>query len=220
MPALQPAPPTNARRAEICRTAAQIFLERGFDATSVSDIADALGITKAGLYHYIESKEALLFEIMTFGMDQIDAEVVAPVRSLRDPEERLRQIITRHASIAVRARGAVAQLGDEIRALPPAARKKIERRMRAYFDLVRDTLRELAAARRLRSVDVTVAAFSILGMVLWLPRWFKPGGALTAEKAAAEIAKLALGGLLIPRRNGQRSAATSRKRAPARALRP
>jgi AcrR family transcriptional regulator len=208
--------PSSTRRAEICRTAAQIFLERGFDATSVSDIADALGITKAGLYHYIDSKEALLFEIMMFGMDQIDAEVIAPVRSIRDPEERLRQIIIRHASIAVRARGAVAQLGDEIRALPAAPRRKIERRMRGYFDLVRDTLSELAAARRLRNVDVTVAAFSVLGMVLWLPRWFRPGRTVTADKAASEIANLALQGLLLPSRNGYGTARSAKRRPGAR----
>src|ERR1700736_1380005 len=60
-------PRLNDRRAEICRTAAQIFLVRGFDPTSVNDAARALGMTKAGLYHYFPSKEALLLEIMTFG---------------------------------------------------------------------------------------------------------------------------------------------------------
>src|SRR5439155_12898680 len=130
----QPAPRLNNRRAEICRTAAQMIRERGFDATSVSDIARALGITKAGLYHYIRGKEALLFEIMSFGMDQIDAEVIAPIRELRDQEDRLRQLLVRHARIAMRAQGAVAHLADEIRALPPPARRKIKQRMRAYFD--------------------------------------------------------------------------------------
>jgi AcrR family transcriptional regulator len=194
----QPAPGPNARRAEICRTAAQIIRERGFDATSVNDIARALGITKAGLYHYIRGKEALLFEIMSFGMDQIDAEVVAPTRGVRDPEERLRQLMIRHARIATRARGAVAQLADEIRALPPPARKKIKLRMRAYFDLVRDTLAELKAAGRLRDVDLTVAAFTLLGMILWQPRWFRQDGRLTAEQVAVEVADLALAGLLRP----------------------
>src|SRR5437762_13336038 len=65
------APPPQRRRIEICRTAAQIFRDRGFDATSVSDVARALGMTKAGLYHYFESKEALLFEIMTYGLDRV-----------------------------------------------------------------------------------------------------------------------------------------------------
>ena len=186
----------NARRAQICRTAAQIFRDRGFDATSVSDIARALKMTKAGLYHYFTSKEALLFEIMNFGLDRVRDEVVIPLQAVADPEERLRQLVVRHARITTRAHGAVAELADETRALPPAARKKIERRMRVYVDLVRDTLAELKAAGRLRDVDLTVAAFSLIGMILWLPRWFRPGGRLNTEQAAKEIADLALGGLL------------------------
>ena len=196
----------NPRRAEICRTAARIIREKGYDATSVNDIARALGMTKAGLYHYISGKEALLFEIMSFGMDQIDAEVVAPTRGIADPEERLRQLLIRHARIATRAHGAVAQLSDEIRALPPPERKKIQRRMSAYFHLVRSTLGELKAAGRLRDVDLTVAAFTLLGMILWQPRWFRQGGRLNAEQVAVEVSQMALAGLLRPQaRARQRS---------------
>src|SRR5204862_6819570 len=93
--------PIDARRAEICRTAAQIFRDRGYDATSVSDIARALGMTKAGLYHYFDSKEALLFEIMTYGLERVRDEVVLHVRAIEEPEERLRQIVLRHARIAM-----------------------------------------------------------------------------------------------------------------------
>jgi AcrR family transcriptional regulator len=188
----------NSRRAEICRAAAQIFHDRGFDATSVSDIARALGMTKAGLYHYFSSKEALLFEIMMFGLERVHEEVLVPVRAIRDPEVRLRQLIVRHARITTRARGAVTVLSDETRALPPAERLKIERRMRIYVDLVRDTIAEIGKTGRLRDVDPTVATFSLIGMILWFPRWFRHGGRLTPEIAADEIANMALGGLLKP----------------------
>ena len=188
----------DSRRAEICRTAAQIFQERGFDATSVSDIARALSMTKAGLYHYFSSKEALLFEIMMFGLERVHDEVLVPVRAIRDPEVRLRQLIVRHARITTRARGAVTVLSDETRALPAAQRQKIERRMRVYVDLVRDTLAEIRATGRLRDVDPTVATFSLIGMILWFPRWFRHDGRLTPEVAADEIANMALGGLLQP----------------------
>jgi TetR/AcrR family transcriptional regulator, cholesterol catabolism regulator len=203
-----------SRRVEICRTAAQIFRDRGFDATSVSDVARALGMTKAGLYHYFDSKEALLFEIMNYGLDRVRDDVIVPVRSVRDPEERLRQIVLRHACIATHGRGAVAHLGDEIRALPPASRRIIEERMRKYIDLLRATLQELKAAGRLRDVDPTVAAFSVIGMILWLPRWFRQDGRLTQEQAAKEIAKLALAGLLRPNgtRRPARAAATRFRR--------
>src|SRR2546429_6208448 len=88
-----PVPRLDARRAEICRAAAQIFRDRGYDATSVSDIARALGITKAGLYYYFESKEALLLEITNYGLDRVRDEVIVPLRSVRDPEERLRHLV-------------------------------------------------------------------------------------------------------------------------------
>jgi TetR/AcrR family transcriptional regulator, cholesterol catabolism regulator len=195
----RPAAALDARRAEFYRTAAQLFRQRGFDATSVSDVARALGLTKAGLYHHFESKEALLFEIMAFGLDKVRDDVMVPVETIRDPEERLRQLIVRHARIATRGQGAVAHLGDEIRALPSAPRRDIERRMRVYFDLVRDTLGELKTAGRLRKVDVTVATFSLIGMILWLPRWFRQSGKLTQDEVAIEIANMALGGLLVPR---------------------
>ena len=187
---------TDSRRAAMYRTVAQLFRDRGFDATSVSDIARALGLTKAGLYHHFESKEALLFEIMMFGLDKVRDEVIVPVRAIRDPEERLRQLIVRHARITTRGQGAVAHLGDEIRALPPTARRQIEHRMRVYFDLVRDTLDELQSSGRLRGVDPTVATFSLIGMVLWLPRWFRQDGRLTQNEIADQLANFAVGGLV------------------------
>jgi AcrR family transcriptional regulator len=185
-----------SRRADICRTAAQIFRDRGYAATSVSDVARALGMTKAGLYHYFDSKEALLLEIMSYGLERVRDEVVLPARAIRDPEERLRQIAMRHARIATDGQGAVAHLGDEIRALPPGPRRQIEERMRLYFDLVRGTLRELKSSGRLRPVDPTVAAFSLLGMILWLPRWYRQGGRLSQKQVAIEIANLAVGAMV------------------------
>src|ERR1700704_4462712 len=198
------APPLQSRRAAICRTGAQIFRDRGYDAPSVSDIAGALGITKAGLYHYFESKEALLFEITSYGLDRVRDEVILPARAMRDPEARLRQLVIRHARIATQGRGAIAQLVDEVRALPPPARKRVEERMRAYFDLVRDTMVELRSAGRLRNVDPTVATFSLIGTILWLPRWFRQNGRLSQEQVANEIANIALGGLLRSRKRAVR----------------
>jgi AcrR family transcriptional regulator len=183
----------------MCRTAAQIFRDRGFDATSVSDVARALGMTKAGLYHHFSSKEALLFEIMTYGLERVRDEVLLPARTIRDPHERLRQIVMRHARIATDGHGAVAHLGDEIRALPTNARRQIREKMRFYVDLLRETLLELKAAGRLRDVDPTVAVFSVLGMILWLPRWYKQDGRLSQERVAAEIAELAVTALTLPR---------------------
>jgi TetR/AcrR family transcriptional regulator, cholesterol catabolism regulator len=197
----------DSRRAEICRAAARIFRDKGFDATAMSDIARALRMTKAGLYHYFPSKEAMLFEIMTFGLERMEEEVIAPSAAIRDPENRLRQMLLQHARIITRAEGVVAQLFHEQRALPAHMRKVINDQERRYFHLVRETLKELKAAGRLRDVELSIAALSLIGMVQWMPRWFRPDGRLTIDQAAREVTDLAFAALLKPvKRTAKRKA--------------
>ena len=190
--------PNNERLAEVYRTAAQIILRKGYDATSINDIANALGMTKAGLYHYINGKKELLFDIMNFGLDELDEEVATPARSIADPSARLRFIIASHAQLVTRGQGAITILVDEITALTPAQNRMITRRKREYFDRLRDVLNELKSKGKLHDVDTTAATFSLLGMINWLSRWFRQDGALTQEQVAEQIAKIALNGLLRP----------------------
>src|SRR5882762_1590583 len=93
---------TEGRASEVYRTAAEIILQKGYDATSVSDIAQALGITKAGLYHYIHGKTQLLFDIMQYGLDELEREVAKPAMKIGDAETRLRFMIEMHARIVTR----------------------------------------------------------------------------------------------------------------------
>ena len=190
--------PNNERLAEIYRTAAQIILRKGYDATSVNDIANALGMTKAGLYHYINGKKELLFDIMNFGLWELGEEVATPARAVSDPAARLRFIIDAHARLVTRGQGAITILVDEVTALTPAQQRKITQSKRKYFDFLRGTLDELKAAGKMQDVDTTAAAFSLLGMINWLSRWFQQGGALDERQAADEIVKIALHGLLKP----------------------
>jgi len=187
---------TNERLAEIYRTAAQIILRKGYDATSVNDIANALGMTKAGLYHYINGKKELLFDIMNFGLDELDEMVVTPAQAIPDPGVRLRFIIASHAQLVTRGQGAITILVDEITALTPAQNRKITRRKREYFDSLREVLNELQAEGGLADVDTTVATFSLLGMINWLSRWYRHDGALNEQHIAEEVVKIALHGLL------------------------
>src|SRR4051812_10529978 len=120
----------NERLAEIYRTAAQIILRKGYDATSVNDIANALGMTKAGLYHYINGKKELLFDIMNFGLNELEEEVVTPARAIADASARLRFIITSHSQLVTRGQGSITILVDEITALTPAQNRKITQRKR------------------------------------------------------------------------------------------
>jgi AcrR family transcriptional regulator len=188
--------PSNERLAEIYRTAAQIILRKGYDATSINDIANALGMTKAGLYHYINGKKELLFDIMNFGLDELDEEVATPAAEIAEPAERLRFIIASHAQLVTRGQGAITILVDEITALTPAQNRIITRRKREYFNRLRELLNTLKAEGKLQDVDTTAATFSLLGMISWLSRWFRQNGALTQEQVAEQITKIASNGLL------------------------
>ncbi len=193
---------SDGRAAEVYRTAAKIILQKGYDATSVSDIADALGITKAGLYHYIKGKTELLYEIMKYGLEELEKEVLVPGLAIGDPEERLRFVITTHARLVTHGDGAVTILVDEARALTPAQGRFVTRMKRKYVDCLRTTLEELKAQGKLHDVDTTVAAFSIAGSINWLSRWYRPDGRLTADAIARQIADIAFSGVLknLPRR--------------------
>ena len=190
---------TDGRAAEVFRTAAQVILQKGYDATSVSDIANALGITKAGLYHYIRGKTDLLYEIMQFGLRELHREVKAPAMKIADPEERLRFIISTHARIVTRGEGAVSILVDETRALTPTQLRAVTRLKRQYLVLLRDTLEELRGQGKLRKVDTTVAAFGVIAMINWLSRWYQPDGPLKAEQIADQITDIALHGFVKQR---------------------
>ncbi len=200
MKAQKKSAPNNERLAEIYRTAAQIILRKGYDATSVNDIANALGMTKAGLYHYINGKKELLYDIMNFGLGELDEEVAEPSKAISDPAARLRFIVASHARLVTRGQGAITILVDEITALTPAQSRKITQRKRAYFDFLRGTLDELKAAGKLQDVDTTAATFSLLGMINWLSSWFRHGGALSEEQAADQLVRIAFHGILRPGR--------------------
>src|SRR5882672_4705712 len=88
-------------RQEILRTAARLFQQRGYDATSMNDVAAALKLSKGGLYHHFQSKDEILFEIMNHALDITEDRVLAPVRGIADPEARLRALIRLHIEVVL-----------------------------------------------------------------------------------------------------------------------
>ena len=184
------------RAQEIYLLAAQLFVERGVESTSLSDIANALNITKAGLYYYFESKQELLYRIVGLGLDNVKNEVLDPAREIEDPEERLRFIILNHARLAAEGNHAVIIVSHEMNSLSFTQREAVLKRRREYFEFVRDTLVEIQADDKLNPIDMTTATFTLFGMILWLSRWYRSNGKLSVEKVCQDVCDMALKGLL------------------------
>jgi TetR/AcrR family transcriptional regulator, cholesterol catabolism regulator len=187
-----------SRRHEILRRAAHLFLERGFEITSLADIADSIGISKAGLYYHFNSKQELLAAIINYGHEILEQEMQSQLADCRSDEEALRCLIHTYAlSITREDDSAFATLAiEEVRSLLPDDRAQIARRKRAFLELFRERLKRLAAVGKLRDVDITTATHTLVGIVLWLPKWYRQGGRLSAREMADEIAELAMHAVL------------------------
>lgn len=184
------------RTTHIYQVAAEIMCRRGYEATSMNDIADAVGLTKAGMYHYIHGKEDLLFQIMNYAMDIVDQRVIGPAKEVQDAEERLHTILERHIKTLLEGVSAVTTLLEETWALTPTHLRIIRGRQRAYVQLVRQTLEQLAAEGKLRNVSPVVATFALFGMVLWIARWYHHEGNLKPEAALQDYLVLAMNSVL------------------------
>ena len=187
-----------SRRNEIMRRAAHLFLERGFEIASLVDIADATGISKAGLYYHFSSKQDLLAAIINYGHEILELEFEKQLADCSSDEDALRRLIYTYALIITREDDAAfANLAvEEMRSLLPADREQIANRKRAFLNRIRERLELLAAAGKLRDVDITAATHTLAGMVLWLPKWYHQPGRLSAAQMADEITELAMHAVL------------------------
>jgi AcrR family transcriptional regulator len=185
------------RQAQIYETAARLFCEKGFDKASMGDISSALGLTKAGVYHHIRSKEELLYGIMSYGMDLFEQKVLARVKEIRDPLERLKATFHGHVLLITRDRPKeVTVILHESNALKGRFRDRINARKRRYVRFLEKTFREVQRAGGTRRVDPAVAAFAMLGMINWIYQWYRPGGRLSDEQLAAALTDMMLHGIL------------------------
>jgi AcrR family transcriptional regulator len=189
-----------SRRDEILRRAAHLFLEQGFEIVSLVDVARACGISKAGLYYHFNSKQELLAAIISYAQDIHEAEVERVLTdSSEDDAKGLRRLINAHALMMTREDDAAFAIlaVDEMRSLLPADRAQVARRKRSYLGLIRERLERLAASGRLRKVDITTATHTLAGMVLWLPKWYRQPGRLSAVQMANEVTELAMHAVLL-----------------------
>ncbi len=166
------------RRSEVIRAAAKLFAERGYDRTTMQDLADAAGLAAGGLYHYVGSKEAILIAIC----DELMEPLLAAADELAEPGlEPLVQLWVAHV-VAHRDHVLVFQQERHVIEREPQwqhvrqTRKRFEQVLKGRLD------EEL---RGVQGVDSGLLLLALLGMVNHLPQWYRPRGRLTPERIAA-----------------------------------
>jgi AcrR family transcriptional regulator len=183
-------------RQDILRTAARLFQQQGYDATSMNDVAAALKLSKGGLYHHFQSKDEILFNLMNHALDVTQERVIDAVQDIADPEERLRTVIRRHIEVVMSVRDReITVMLHENHPLPPAMRRKINARKKDYVHFMENLIAEVQRERGSKAnVSARASAFALLGMINWIYQWYRPEGALQEESLVREYTEIFFAG--------------------------
>ncbi len=165
-----------SRREELTRIAARLFAERGYQGTSLADLAEALGVAKPSLYHHIASKEDLLWEVawegaeaFHRGLDDLPADVAAI--------ERIRLALRAHLAVVAGQLDVATVFVREWRYLEGERRERFVAERRRYEERVRELFREGVDGSELRTdLDVATAARLFLSAANWAYTWLRPDG--------------------------------------------
>lgn len=186
---------TIQRREDVLAAAEKLFSDRGYEATSVRDIADALGLSPGSLYSHIETKEELLWEILTASADRFFAAVEPIAKSNVVTIEKLRKAIAAHVRVITDSAAAAAVFTTEWRHLAEPRRARFAQRRDDYEQMFRCMVHDAVREGLFGDVDEKFATLLILSTMNWIYQWYRPNGPMTPEEIARKIADLLFNGL-------------------------
>jgi len=200
--------PPRERSEEVYRAALRLFREKGYHATSMQDIAAAVGLYKGSLYHYIAGKEDLLVQVFERALGTLVADVERIcLDTALGPSAQLRLIIQAHVCCVAENLDALTVYLHEFRALAGESLANVRAQRDRYAVLVAETVARGVRLGEFETADVEIATLGLLGMCNWLCQWYRPGGRLGPAEIGGYFADLVLAGL---------SKASSSSREPAR----
>jgi len=182
------------QRGQILARAARLFARRGYTATTMNEVAEACGVSKPSLYHYVRDKHQLLVEIASTHVARLGMLVDQVACESHPPEARVRRLITVFLEVYAGAQAEHRVLTEDVKFLQPADRRRVldgERKVVAAFaDAIAAARPELRRAALHKPL-----AMLLFGMMNWMFIWLKPSGALSHADMAPIVADLFFGGL-------------------------
>lgn len=158
----------------LVKSASELFCKRGYHETSLQDVAESLGMTKGGLYYYVDSKEKLLYEIhhrfITEGLSRLrDVE-----KTYSDPITRLERLIDAHVGIMHEFRYDIQVFFEGIRYLNGDNREQMKLERDNYTQVFLNAIQEGIDQGTFKDVSAKLAAFHLLGSLNWMYTWYQP----------------------------------------------
>ena len=187
------APP---REDQVRAAALRLFRDKGYHATSMRDIASAVGINKGSLYSYIRAKEDLLIPVFERAMGVLleQMERISDDASL-SPTERLRQAIHAHVTAVADNLDVLTVYLSEWRQLGAESLGTVRLQRERYASLFRQILQDGVQSGEFRPMDTRIAMLGMIGMCNYLFRWYRPDGPLTPAQVADELIEMVMRGV-------------------------
>ena len=183
-------------RDDILDAAAQVIRKKGFHAASMSDIASAVNLQKASLYHHVSSKQEILLELLDRALEMLTARIAPIVNQSIPADEKLRQMICVYLQSLAENPDLSTVLLFEHRSLDKKLHARHVPNRDRFESLWQDVMHEGIRAKLFDCSDVGLAVRGLMGILNWTLTWYHPDGYLSIEKIADYYADLFFDGLL------------------------
>ncbi len=182
------------QREQILDRAAKLFARRGYTATSMNEVAEACGVSKPSLYHYVQDKQQLLVEIAAAHIARLEALVDEVAAEAHTPEQRVRRLISAFLEVYAISQAEHRVLTEDVKFLQPADRRRILDGERKVVTAFADAIAEARPALRDHNLDKPLTML-LFGMMNWMFTWLRPRGEFSHADMAPVVAELFFGGL-------------------------
>lgn len=179
------------RRQVILREASRLFYERGYQGTTMDDIATHLNVTKPFLYSQFENKAELLYVICQGGMAELLKTIDDLLQLDIGPAAKLREIVAGIATTIIEKQANVAVYFREAKHLTPQQANAIHRKMKEFDRKMEKLLQDGVAAGVFQVRDPALTSLAISGMMSWMFSWYRPQGRLSVEQLREGFVELA-----------------------------
>lgn len=183
-------------RDDVLDAAAQVFRQKGFHGASMSDIAAAVNVQKASLYHHVSSKQEILLDLLERALQILSARISEISAQNIPPEEKLRRMIKVYLQLLAENADLSSVLLFEHRSLDKKSRITHVPRRDKFEALWREVLDEGVKNKIFDLKDVNLAVRALMGVLNWTLTWYHPNGEKSIEEIADEYAELLFHGLL------------------------
>ncbi|HUI89800.1 MAG TPA: TetR/AcrR family transcriptional regulator [Anaerolineales bacterium] len=183
-------------RDDILDAAAQVIRKKGFHAASMADIAEAVNLQKASLYHHVSSKQEILLELLDRALEMLTAQIASIADRSIPADEKLRLMIHAYLQLLAENPDLSSVLLFEHRSLDKKAHARHVPNRDRFEGLWQNVVREGVRTKLFSCSDAGLAVRGLMGILNWTLTWYRPDGALSMERIADYYADLVFNGLM------------------------